>query len=70
MLAEIVRIGKETGTPTGMHTMSAAACLRGPRARDAVHCASASELRMMAEGAAGTLRELRPERPQKEVVRY
>ena len=69
MLAEIVRIGQETGTPTGMHTMSAAAALA--RSRQGMRfIALASELRMMAEGAAGMLRELRPEAAQKDVVRY
>ncbi|HTU26967.1 MAG TPA: aldolase/citrate lyase family protein [Pirellulales bacterium] len=68
-LAEIVRIGKETGTPTGMHVMSASAAL--DRARQGMQfIAVGSELRMMAESASGILKQLRPEGPQKEVVRY
>ncbi len=69
MLAEIIRIGKETGTPTGMHTMSPAAALE--RARQGMQfIAIGSELRMMAERASEILRQLRPEVAQKEVVRY
>jgi 4-hydroxy-2-oxoheptanedioate aldolase len=69
MLAEIVRIGKETGTPTGMHTMSPAAALE--RARQGMQfIAVGSELRMMAERASSILRELRPDAAQKEIVRY
>jgi 4-hydroxy-2-oxoheptanedioate aldolase len=69
MLAEIVRIGRETGTPTGMHTMSPSAALE--RSRQGMRfIAVASELRMMAERAQEILRQLRPDDDQKEIVRY
>jgi len=69
MLAEVIRVGKETGTPTGMHTMSPAAALE--RARQGMRfIAIGSELRMMAERASEILKQVRPESAQKEVVRY
>ena len=68
-LAEVVRIGRETGTPVGMHTMSPQAALE--RARQGMRfIAIGSELRFMGERAQEVLRQVRPDEKQEEVVRY
>jgi 4-hydroxy-2-oxoheptanedioate aldolase len=68
-LAEVVKIGRETGTPVGMHTMSPAAALE--RARQGMRfIAIGSELRFMGERAQEVLRQIRPEEKQEDIVRY
>jgi 4-hydroxy-2-oxoheptanedioate aldolase len=68
-LAEVVKIGRETGTPVGMHTMSPQAALQ--RAEQGMRfIAIGSELRFMGERAQEILKQIRPDQKQEEVVRY
>ena len=57
-LAQVVAAGKKTGTPTGMHVMDPQSALRRA-AQGMQFLAVGSELRMMSEKAAETLRTLR-----------
>jgi 4-hydroxy-2-oxoheptanedioate aldolase len=68
-LARVVAAGKKTGTPTGMHTMSAEAAL-ARAAQGMQFLAIGSELRMMTAEAQSVLRALRPEGEAKDVARY
>jgi 4-hydroxy-2-oxoheptanedioate aldolase len=69
MLARVVAAGKKVGTPTGMHTMDAAAALK--RAEQGMQfIAIGSELRMMSAKAEEILRVVRPQAERKEVARY
>ncbi|HEX3726202.1 MAG TPA: aldolase/citrate lyase family protein [Pirellulales bacterium] len=69
MLQEVIRIGKKTGTPTGMHVMDPQAALH--RAEQGMQfIAVASELRMMTEKATEFLADLHPNRARKELVKY
>jgi 4-hydroxy-2-oxoheptanedioate aldolase len=66
---EVIRVGKKTGTPTGIHAMSAEEALmrheQGMR-----FLAVGSELRMMSVEAEKTVKTLWPDRQRKEGVKY
>lgn len=66
---EVIRVGKKTGCPTGIHAMSAEEALmrheQGMR-----FLAVGSELRMMSVEAEKTVKTLWPERQRKEGVKY
>jgi len=69
MLAQVVAIGRETGTPTGMHVMDTAAAHR--RAEQGMQfLAVGSELRFMSTKAQEVLRELAPSNIEKDLARY
>jgi 4-hydroxy-2-oxoheptanedioate aldolase len=69
MLQRIVDIGRETGTPTGMHVMNPTAALE--RANQGMQfIAVASDLRLMTDRAQEVLKMLRPNEEQKDLVRY
>jgi 4-hydroxy-2-oxoheptanedioate aldolase len=69
MLQRVIAIGKKTGTPTGMHVMDPKTALR--RAEEGMQfIAIGSELRMMTEKAAETLRAIGQEGEGKASVRY
>jgi 4-hydroxy-2-oxoheptanedioate aldolase len=65
----VIEVGKQVGTPTGIHAMDAASALE--RARQGMQfLAVGSDLRMMTMHAIQTLEELLPDRPVREVARY
>jgi 2-keto-3-deoxy-L-rhamnonate aldolase RhmA len=69
MIQKVISIGKKTGTPTGMHVMDPQTAL--DRAEQGMQfIAVASELRMMTERAAEMVAGVRPNRAQKELVKY
>ncbi|HZZ72673.1 MAG TPA: aldolase/citrate lyase family protein [Pirellulales bacterium] len=68
-LQTIIQIGKQTGTPTGMHVMDPTAALK--RAAEGMQfIAVASELRMMTQKAEEMLKIVKPGGPAKELSRY
>ncbi|MBL8830580.1 MAG: 2-dehydro-3-deoxyglucarate aldolase [Planctomycetaceae bacterium] len=68
-LAEIVRVGKKVGTPTGMHTMDPKTALM--RAEQGMQfIAIGSELRFMTQKAQEVLKAVQPDGSQKELARY
>ena len=69
MLQRVIEVGKQTGTPTGMHAMSAeAACSRARQGMQFI--AVASDLKMLTEKAQETVAEINPERQQQDIARY
>ncbi len=68
-LQRIVDIGKKTGTPTGMHTMSPEAALQRA-AQGMQFLAVASDVRMMTVKAEEYLKAVNPEATTKDVARY
>ena len=69
-LAEIIKIGKKTGTPTGMHVMSAEIGQNMRTAQGMQFLAVASDLRMMTAQAEQFLKTLNPGGAAKDVARY
>lgn len=68
-LARIIAIGRETGTPTGMHTMDASAALA--RAEQGMqYIAIGSDLRLMTVAAAEVIAKVAPDAAAKESARY
>lgn len=68
-LQAIVDAGKETGTPTGMHTMSVAAAEQ--RLKQGMRfLAVGSDLKMLTERSQEVLKALHPEQQQKDIARY
>ena len=68
-IQEVIRIGKKTGTPTGMHVMDPKVALK--RAEQGMQfIAIGSELRMMTEKAAEILTVVHGEKASKELVKY
>jgi len=68
-LGEVVEIGREVGTPTGMHTMDSGSALR--RAQQGMQfIAVGSELRFLSTKAQEILRELTPAAVEKDLARY
>jgi 4-hydroxy-2-oxoheptanedioate aldolase len=68
-IQEVIRIGKKTGTPTGMHVMDPEVALR--RAEQGMQfIAIGSELRMMTEKAGEILAVVHGETAGKELVKY
>jgi len=69
LLARIIAIGRETGTPTGMHTMDAQAALS--RAEQGMQfIAIGSDLRLMTTAAAEIIAQVAPEAAVKESAKY
>jgi 4-hydroxy-2-oxoheptanedioate aldolase len=68
-IARVVAIGKKTGTPTGMHTMSVDAAL-SRAAQGMQFIAVGSELRMMTTEAQATIKGLHPEGVARDIARY
>ena len=68
-LQEVIAIGKEVGTPTGMHVMDPSVALQRA-AQGMQFIAVGSELRLMAEQARQTLQVLHPSQQQSEAIRY
>ena len=69
MLAEVVRVGKKVGRPTGMHTMDPQNGLKRA-AQGMQFIAVGSDLRFMTQQAQATLKALNPEQTQKEIAKY
>lgn len=69
MLQRVVDAGRKTGTPTGMHTMSAEAALTRA-AQGMQFIAVGSELKMMTERAQEILSAVFPDRANQGLVRY
>jgi 4-hydroxy-2-oxoheptanedioate aldolase len=68
-IQRVIEVGKRTGTPTGIHAMSAGDALR--RASQGMQfLAVGSDLRMMTLNAQETIAELRPKGAVKEIARY
>ncbi len=68
MIQRVIAIGKKTGTPTGMHVMDPETAMR--RAEQGMQfIAIGSELRMMTEKAAETLKAI-GQGDRKELVKY
>jgi 4-hydroxy-2-oxoheptanedioate aldolase len=68
-IARVVAIGKKTGTPTGMHTMSVDAAL-SRAAQGMQFIAVGSELRMMTAEAQATIKGLHPDGVARDIARY
>jgi 4-hydroxy-2-oxoheptanedioate aldolase len=69
MLDRVVAVGKQTGTPTGMHVMDPQAARR--RAEQGMQfLAVGSELRFMVQRAQEVVRALWPDRAAADVARY
>ena len=69
MLQRVIEVGKQVGTPTGMHVMDPQTALR--RAEQGMQfIAVGSELRMMSEKAGETLKALGQSGDRKEIVKY
>jgi 4-hydroxy-2-oxoheptanedioate aldolase len=69
MIQDVIRIGKKTGTPTGIHVMDPKTALR--RAEEGMQfIAIGSELRMMTEKATEILQAVHAEGAKKELVKY
>jgi 4-hydroxy-2-oxoheptanedioate aldolase len=69
MLARVVAAGKQTGTPTGMHTMDPKGALARTE-QGMQFIAIGSELRFMTQKAQETLQAIQPEAAAKELARY
>lgn len=68
-LARIVEVGRQTGTPTGMHVMSAAAAQQ--RAQQGMQfLAIGSDLAFMSQTAQQVIRSVRPEEATADLARY
>lgn len=69
MIQRVIAVGKQVGTPTGIHEMEADGALR--RAGQGMQfLAIGSDLRMMSSKAQETLRALRPAEQGKDLARY
>ena len=69
MLQRVIEVGKQVGTPTGMHVMDPQTALR--RAEQGMQfIAVGSELRMMTEKAGETLKALGQSGNRPEIVKY
>ena len=69
MLQRVIDVGKQVGTPTGMHAMSAeAACARANQGMQFI--AVASDLKMLTERAQETVAQIKPETQQEDIARY
>jgi 4-hydroxy-2-oxoheptanedioate aldolase len=68
-LARIIEVGRQTGTPTGMHVMSAAAAQQ--RAQQGMQfLAIGSDLAFMSQTAQQVIRSVRPEEATADLARY
>ena len=69
MVQRVIEIGRQVGTPTGMHVMDAASALE--RAEQGMQfLAIGSDLRLMLQSAQQVVRTLYPERHGEDVVPY
>ena len=69
MIAEVVRVGREVGTPTGIHAMSAEEASR--RVEQGMQfIAIGSDIMLMGQAAGAVVRQVMPERSADDVVRY
>lgn len=68
-LARIVAVGKQCGTPTGMHVMDAPSAL-ARSSQGMQFIAIGSELRYMSERAGEILKAVRPDSKKQSAVRY
>lgn len=69
MVQRVIAVGREVGTPTGIHAMDAASALQ--RAEQGMQfLAVGSDLRMMTQMAQQTIRELYPDQQTGDVARY
>jgi len=69
LIREVIRIGKQVGTPTGIHAMDPQSALK--RAEQGMQfIAVGSDLRMMNEKVQETVRALWPEGEEKDLARY
>lgn len=69
MIQRVITIGKEVGTPTGIHAMSAEAARQ--RAGEGMQfLAVGSDLQMLGKGASEAIRQLNPTGDAKDVARY
>jgi 4-hydroxy-2-oxoheptanedioate aldolase len=69
MVQRVIEIGKQVGTPTGIHAMDPqSALLRAEQGMQFL--AIGSDLRMMTQKAQETLATLRPNQGAKDVARY
>lgn len=68
-IQEVIRVGKQVGTPTGIHAMDPQSALERA-AQGMQFIAVGSDLRMMTTEAQRTIRALHPEAAAKDVARY
>ena len=68
-IQEVIRVGKQVGTPTGIHAMDPQSALERA-AQGMQFIAVGSDLRMMTVEAQRTIRALHPEAGAKDVARY
>jgi 4-hydroxy-2-oxoheptanedioate aldolase len=68
-IQEVIRVGKQVGTPTGIHAMDPQSALERA-AQGMQFIAVGSDLRMMTVEAQRTVRALHPEAATKDVARY
>ncbi len=69
LVQEVIRVGKQVGTPTGIHAMDAASALA--RAEQGMQfLAIGSDLRMMTQQAQQVVAQVAPQSTQKDVARY
>lgn len=68
-IQEVIRVGKQVGTPTGIHAMDPQSALERA-AQGMQFIAVGSDLRMMTTEAQRTIRALHPESAAKDVARY
>ncbi|MFI4873771.1 MAG: HpcH/HpaI aldolase/citrate lyase family protein [Blastopirellula sp. JB062] len=69
LIQQVIATGKEVGTPTGLHVMSAEQAQQ--RAEQGMQfIAVGSDIRMMAVESAATLKKLRPDNGTQNVVKY
>ena len=69
MIQEVITIGKEVGTPTGIHAMSVPSALQ--RASEGMQfLAVGSDLQMLGSRATSVISELYPDNEEKDVARY
>lgn len=66
---KVIEVGKQVGTPTGIHAMDAASALS--RAEQGMQfLAIGSDLRLMTQKAQETVKALRPQQEAKELAKY
>ena len=69
MIDEVVRVGQDVGTPTGIHAMSSEEA-RQRVAQGMRFLAIGSDVKLLADGAAAVVRDVMPDRAAGDVVRY
>ena len=69
MIDEVVRVGQDVGTPTGIHAMSSEEA-RQRVAQGMRFLAVGSDVKLLADGAAAVVRDVMPDRAAGDIVRY